>query len=343
MAAHSFDPLATASGALQQIVAESGPQALGAPDLLDEKLGELLPENQLAMERALLVAASGAGVDRDLNERVAHGADPEDAIGLAATRLHEATPFDADGCVWATRQFALALGLDVPTAAHAEDDGWGEVIPDQSEKVRNPKLIGIGAALIVIVVAVIVAAVAGLGPFSKSTNGTGSATGTSTTDPKSVDPALLQYMPQEAAQCGTVEPGHGLPTGLVGLFDATSCNLPKLGAQSYLTAFLFDDASDYKKSLSAYNKEYDFAPTPGVGCPTTNSKDVGSVQWSDGNFPTRSGQVIECSLATVKGEKGLAPTYVWTVPTNHIILVATGDPGSSMQSLDTWWTNLADT
>jgi hypothetical protein len=341
MAAYSFDPLASASGALRQVVAECGPEALRTPVLLDEKLGALLPEHQLAMERALLVAAAGAGVDRDLTERVAHGAMPEDAIGLVAARLCETTPYDADGCAWATRQFALALGLEVP-ADHA-DDGWGEVIPDQGEKGLNRKLLlGVGAAVIVVLL-VVIAAVAGLGPFSKSTTKGGSATGTSTTDPKSVDPALLQYLPQEAAQCSTVEPGHGLPTGLVGLFDATSCNLPKLGAKSYLTAFLFDDASDYTKSLKAYNKEYDFAPTGGVGCPTTNGKDVGSVQWSDGNFPTRSGQVIECSLATVKGESGLAPTYVWTVPTNHIILVATGDPGSTMQQLDTWWTNHADT
>jgi hypothetical protein len=337
MATHSFDPSGSASGALRQIVAESGPLALGTPDLLDEQLGQRLPQDQLALERALLVAAAGAGVDRDLNDQVSHGTTPDAAVGLVAARLEAATPYDADGCVWATREFALALGLDLSPAAPADSDGWGEVIPDQGGTGLNRKVVGIGAAVIVIVLVVIVGAVAGLGPFSKSTKGT------PTTDPKSVDPALLQYMPQEAAQCTTIEPGHGLAPGLVGLFDATSCNLPKLGSKSYLNAYLFDDTSDYNKSLKAYNKAYTFTPKPGLGCPNTNSNDVGSVQWSDDNFPTKKGQVIECALGTVKGQKGLSPTYVWTVPTNHIILVAVGDPGSTMQNLDTWWTKDANT
>lgn len=57
-------------------------------------------------------------------------------------------------------------------------------------------------------------------------------------------------------------------------------------------------------------------------------------------LPTRNGQILECEMGAANG-KGTnnIPDYLWTLPTEHLILEAEADPGSTMQHLDAWWSS----
>ncbi len=84
--------------------------------------------------------------------------------------------------------------------------------------------------------------------------------------------------------------------GLVRLASTTTCDEPNLGSDSFVHGYIFDNASDYQASLTTYNNFKGLLPfTPGVGCPTTNDTDNGTVGWKDKAFPARSDQVLECT------------------------------------------------
>jgi Protein of unknown function (DUF732) len=134
--------------------------------------------------------------------------------------------------------------------------------------------------------------------------------------------------------------------GLAGLVSTTTCQEPNLGSDSFVHGYIFDNASDYQTSITAYNNWKGLLPfTPGVGCPTTNDTDNGTVGWKDKAFPARSDQVLECTMVAADSNSSTnnVPDYVWTVPSKFVILEAGGDPGSTMQHLDTWWSDYADT
>jgi hypothetical protein len=163
--------------------------------------------------------------------------------------------------------------------------------------------------------------------------------------PLVVDQALARLMPPESDQCSASKT-VATPPGLVGLVDTEQCSLPNLGAQSHIFGYIFDNASDYTTSLNAINSFKEITPaTPGVGCPTSNASDNGQVQWSNGAFPTMSGQVIECSMEATSSSATTnnVPNYVWTVPSKLVIFSAVADPGSTMQHLDQWWSKFAQT
>jgi len=162
----------------------------------------------------------------------------------------------------------------------------------------------------------------------------------------SIKPALESVLPPEAKQCTTV-PSSSNPPGLVGLVDGIYCNLPKLGADSHLYAYLFDNAADYQTSGSAIFKYEEFNPTPGVGCPTANASQMGGITWGNKSFPMRNGQDLQCLTVAPynapAGSTNTIPEYIWTVPSRHIVLEALGNSGSTMKHLDSWWSAHADT
>jgi hypothetical protein len=158
--------------------------------------------------------------------------------------------------------------------------------------------------------------------------------------PLATDQALSSLLPPESDKC-TASTTVTSPPGLVGLVDYEQCSLPNLGSNSDVYGYIFDNASDYASSLAAYNKFKDITPaTAGVGCPTPNTSDNGVVEWSNGEFPTRSDQVVECTYeaASATAKTNNVPNYVWTVPSKFVIISAEGDPGSTMKHLDQWWT-----
>jgi hypothetical protein len=155
---------------------------------------------------------------------------------------------------------------------------------------------------------------------------------------------LVALAPRGTADC-VAQDRSNLPAGLVGLVQATYCVLPKLGAKSSYYAYVFDNATDYAVSVAAYNKYKTLDPaTADDACPMAAGFTQGAVKWDNGSFPSRSDQILECIMVdepTVG--PGLVPDYVWTVPTKNVLLEAAGDPGSTMQSLDAWWTANSDT
>lgn len=170
--------------------------------------------------------------------------------------------------------------------------------------------------------------------------------GSSAPTTTAINASLRSVMPPEATACSPVPPS-GNPPGMVGLIDAVYCNLPKLGADSHLYAYLFDTAADYQASGTALFKYEMFDPTPNQGCPTTTSSQMGGQTWGNKTFPLRNGQDVQC-LTVAPGNAGAGvpntiPDYIWTVPTRHVILEALGDPGSTMQHLNAWWSADADT
>jgi hypothetical protein len=170
--------------------------------------------------------------------------------------------------------------------------------------------------------------------------------GTSAPTETAINPTLRSVMPPEAQACSTV-PASGNPPGMVGTVDVVYCNLPNLGAQSHLYAYRFDNAADYQASGTALFKYEMFEPTPKQGCPTTNSSQMGGQTWGNKSFPLRNGQDVQCLTVApgnaAAGVPNTIPDYIWTVPTKYVILEALGDPGSTMQHLNAWWSADADT
>jgi hypothetical protein len=161
-----------------------------------------------------------------------------------------------------------------------------------------------------------------------------------------VNASLRSVMPPEAKYCSTV-PTSGNPPGMVGIVDVVYCTLPKLGANSHLYAYLFDNAADYQTSGTALFKYEMFNPTPNQGCPTTSSSQMGGQTWGNKTFPLQPGQDVQCLTVApgnaAAGVPNTIPDYIWTLPTRHVILEALGDPGSTMQHLNAWWSASADT
>ena len=129
-------------------------------------------------------------------------------------------------------------------------------------------------------------------------------------------------------------------TALVGVVDGIACALPQLGSKSYLYAYLMDDAGDYRSSLNGINAFSAIEADSSQGCPGVTPGHTGVSGWSNNQFPATTGQVLECKLV---GPASNVPQYVWTVPSENVILKATGHPGSSMNRLDAWWSKNADT
>jgi hypothetical protein len=155
---------------------------------------------------------------------------------------------------------------------------------------------------------------------------------------------LVNAYPLGVTECGR-EAQSNLPTGMVGVVQDNNCSVPKLGPQSYFNAYVFDNTQDYLTSLVALNTYKGIDPTSSDNeCPMASGFSDGVTQWHNSSFPVRSGQDLECTLAAVKvGAPNNIPDYIWTVPSENVILEAYGDPGATMQSLDTWWTHNSDT
>ena len=74
---------------------------------------------------------------------------------------------------------------------------------------------------------------------------------------------------------------------------------------------------------------------------------MGGQTWGNKSFPLRNGQDVQCLTVApgnaAAGVPNTIPDYIWTVPTKYVILEALGDPGSTMQHLNAWWSADADT
>jgi uncharacterized protein YktA (UPF0223 family) len=155
---------------------------------------------------------------------------------------------------------------------------------------------------------------------------------------------LVNAYPLDPTNCTPLS-RSAVPPGLVGLVLTNYCSLPKLGPQSTFYAYGFDNTQDYLTSLEAYNAYKLIDPSKADNeCPMASGFTNGVTQWHNSSFPSRSGQELECLLTAVAGGTvNNVPDYIWTLPSENVILEATGEPGMTMQAFDTWWTHNSDT
>jgi hypothetical protein len=162
--------------------------------------------------------------------------------------------------------------------------------------------------------------------------------------------ALAPLVPEGSSDCAVIGPS-GQPNGFVGVTASIACQLPDLGSTSAaapcptycnsLFAYQFDNAADYAADLNTLNQSKNFSPgNPPAVCPTSNTVDNGTQEWSNNGYPKQSGQILECLTVQTNGTgPNTIPDYLWTLPSKNVIFDSYGYPGMSMQTLDTWWQN----
>jgi len=199
-------------------------------------------------------------------------------------------------------------------------------------------IVGISAgALVLMVIIVLVVAKSGGGKTATATtsvasSATGSAAST-TVGAAAVTP-LVQLLPRDVDGASDCTHNTSPPSGLKGISGAVICT-PKNLPNGEIFAFQFDNPSDYASGLLALNKFKGFDPsTAGDTCPPgSNAED--QTGWHNNSYPARNGQVLECLSV---GTNNSQPDYIWTYPSQFVIIDAQAASGSSFSDLDTWWT-----
>jgi hypothetical protein len=157
------------------------------------------------------------------------------------------------------------------------------------------------------------------------------------TPPTTVTPsgltALAQLLPHDVDPAADCTPNQS-PPNVTGLTSALICS-PKNLPGGQIFAFQFDTPADYTASLAALNKFKGFDPaTAGSTCPPgANPQD--SIGWHSNTFPSVAGQILECLSV---GTSNSQPDYIWTYPSNNVVIDAQAAAHSSFTDLDNWWT-----
>jgi hypothetical protein len=94
-----------------------------------------------------------------------------------------------------------------------------------------------------------------------------------------------------------------------------------------------DNSSDFAKAWANYNTWAKFGKSSAESCPPPSGQSqAGPIEWNNGGFPSRAGQVLECFTAS-KGEG----VYVWTYPTEDTFIIVQAPKGWSWNQLHQWW------
>jgi len=127
--------------------------------------------------------------------------------------------------------------------------------------------------------------------------------------------------------------------GLAGLTHREFC---QTGVHSIgLDAYQFSTASAYANGLNRLNTITGWNPSgAGTRCPPPSGSTSGQTQWHsnvDSKFPRRTGQILECYALNHPSYL----LYLWTLPTQRVILVANDSAtGASFADLEKWWSGL---
>jgi hypothetical protein len=129
--------------------------------------------------------------------------------------------------------------------------------------------------------------------------------------------------------------------GMSGLVNREFCqtSVHSIG----LDAYQFDTSTDYANGLSRLNNLTGWnASSAGTHCPPGSGSFSGLTQWHsnvNGLYRQRAGQLLEC-YSFNKSSKFLL--YVWTLPTQRVILVANDNAtGATFADLEKWWSGLS--
>ena len=127
--------------------------------------------------------------------------------------------------------------------------------------------------------------------------------------------------------------------GLTGLTHREFCqtSVHSIG----LDAYQFATAAAYTAGLGRLNTLTGWNPSAaGTGCPPAGSDPDGQTLWHsnvNARFRQRAGQLLEC----YKFSRSEFLLYVWTMPTQRVILVANDNgTGATFADLERWWAGL---
>jgi hypothetical protein len=220
-------------------------------------------------------------------------------------------------------------------------------IPDWSKRSagngRNRgRMYGIGAAA----AAVVIILAAGFGTHWFGGSGSTSTTTPPTTHPPTTTPPprpvstvapLIELLPNDiddpASDCQPYPSPDWATTGLVQSYECKDPGIPPGNRYNY-DAFQFNSYQNYLASWQALNQINNFdALSKGASCPPPSGAAAGTTQWTDRYFPYKDGQVLECGTTSSTDE----PELIWSYPTENAYVVAWGESGMSISSLNTWW------
>jgi len=108
-----------------------------------------------------------------------------------------------------------------------------------------------------------------------------------------------------------------------------------------LDAYQFATASAYADGLRQLNTITGWSPAgAGTKCPPPSGDTSGQTLWHSNvntNYRQRAGQILECYTLRRPGFL----LYLWTLPTQRVILVANDNAtGASFADLEKWWSGL---
>jgi len=200
----------------------------------------------------------------------------------------------------------------------------------------------IAGGLVVVLIAVIAIFVFKGSPQPPTPTPTPSPT-FSTTPPAGPVESLNQIInPRGQAPIGT----HCSLAGLAKLDAATVVNRLKCGttvSRLYVWAYQFDSAPDYQRGFTHLQNYLVFKPSSAGGhCPPTGASITGATSWRSDNpkYHSYTGQYLDC--LTIHGTYGDEVTYLWTLPSQHVVFLAQSwNTHLTFHTLDSWWAHLS--
>jgi len=239
-----------------------------------------------------------------------------------------------------------APGQAPPTRSASEGTpGWLQSPPDKPPRNRG-RIYGFGAAAAAVVIILGV----GFGTHwfggSSSTSSSTSTTTSPTTHSRTTTPPprpvstvvpLVELLPNDiddpASDCQPYPSPDWATTGLVKSYECQDPGIPPGNRYNY-DAFQFNSYQNYLASWQALNKLNNFDTiSKGATCPPPSGAAAGTTEWRDPYFPYRDGQVLECGTTSSTDE----PELIWSYPTENAYVLAWGESGMSISSLNTWW------
>jgi hypothetical protein len=112
----------------------------------------------------------------------------------------------------------------------------------------------------------------------------------------------------------------------------------------YVWAYQFDSAADYQQGFTHLQNYLVFKPSSaGSNCPPTGGSITGATNWRSSSNPkyhSYTGQHLDC--LTIHGTYGTEVTYLWTLPSQHVVFLAQSwNTHITFRTLDNWWSHLS--
>lgn len=142
---------------------------------------------------------------------------------------------------------------------------------------------------------------------------------------------LNQIIRPDVTTCSSGNPERAMGLSLPGLAIYESCGT---STPYGLKAFQFKNTAAYANGLNLINTYTGWDPVSAAKtCPASTGSTQGLTQWSNAAYPPQAGQVLECHT------QGQLAQYVWTIPTQRVILWVTwaGASQADYASLNAWW------